>query len=108
MSRRALLIGWAAGVVMTVAISVFLYGIAEEGLRVAIRATARLSTFAIACAFAGIRTREALIALPMSHAVHYAIIGVLAATTNAANAGLDMIALHAGPLQFGVKTGSAR
>lgn len=101
MSRRALLIGWAIVVVMTVAVTIFLFGVAEEGLRVAIRATVRLSTIAIAFAFAGIRTRDALIALPIAHGAHYAMIGALAVTTNPANAHINALSLPVGVLVFG-------
>ncbi len=51
-----------------------------------IRATARTSALCIAFAFARIRTREFLIALPVSHALHFAAILTLAAITTPANA----------------------
>ena len=58
----------------------------EAVLRMIIRATARTSALCIAFAFARIRTREFLVALPVSHAVHFAAILTLAITTSAANA----------------------
>lgn len=97
--RKALTI-WAVVVLATVALVLIQYGTGEDGLRAAIRATARLSAFAIGCAFAGLRRREALIALPISHAAHYVLIGVLAWTTNPANAGMDVITTPGGALLF--------
>jgi hypothetical protein len=58
----------------------------EETLRMVIRATARLSAVCIALAFAKIRTRTFLRALPVSHGLHFAAILTLAFTTTAANA----------------------
>jgi len=100
--RRALLIGWAIVVLATVAGSVLLYGIAEPGLRAGIRGTARLSTLAIALAFAGIRTREALAGLVLSHGAHFAMILTLAAITSPANVGMDHISLPGGAMLYGL------
>lgn len=76
------------------------HGTGEEGLRAAIRASARLSALAVGFAFAGVRTREALLALPIAHAAHFALIGVLAYLTNPANAGMDVITTPGGVLLF--------
>jgi hypothetical protein len=100
MSTRRVLLIWAAVVIATVALVLAVHGIGEDGLRAAIRATARLSAVAIACAFAEFRKREALMALPISHAAHYALIGVLAWVTNPANAGMDVITTPGGALLF--------
>ena len=58
----------------------------EAVLRMIIRATARTSALCVAFAFARVRTREFLVALPVSHAVHFAAILTLAITTSAGNA----------------------
>ncbi len=100
MSGRALLTLWVIAVAMTVAIVLAVYGAGEEGIGAAVRATARLSTFAIACAFAGIRTRAALIALPISHAAHYALIAKRAAITSAEHVGMNAETLIVGTLIY--------
>jgi hypothetical protein len=73
-------------VMAAVAIVLLVYGTGEQGLRVAIRTTARTSAICIALAFARVAAREALIVLPFSHALHYAAILTLAAMTSASNA----------------------
>lgn len=100
MNGRALLTLWVIAVAATVAIVLAVYGAGEEGLSAAVRATARLSTLAIACAVAGIRTREALIALPVSHTAHYALIARLAAITSAEHVGLNAETLIGGVLIY--------
>lgn len=100
MTRRALLTGWAIVVVATVAAMLAVYGIGEEGLRVTIRTSARFSVFAVACAFAGIRTRDFLIALPISHAVHFTMIATLAFVTTPENVGADAISIPGGALLY--------
>ena len=83
-------------VTATVAFILARYGTGEEGLRAAIRATARLSGIAMFCAMAGFRTREALLALPVSHGAHYAAIVAVAVTTTPANAHIDPVKLLGG------------
>src|SRR5688572_10816861 len=100
MNGRALLTLWVITVVTTIAIVLAVYGAGEEGLSAAIRATARLSIFAIACAFAGIRTREALIALPISHGAHFVMIAKLATITSAEDVGIDGETLVGGVLIY--------
>lgn len=58
----------------------------EEELRVVIRATARVSAVFIALAFAGVKARQMLVLLPVSHALHYAAIVAVAILTTPANA----------------------
>src|SRR5687768_6592765 len=100
MTTRALLTLWVIAVVTTIAIVLAVYGSGEAGISAAVRATARLSIFAICCAFAGIRTRDALIALPISHAAHYALIVKLATITSVAGAGIDAEELIVGALIY--------
>ena len=100
MSRRALLTGWAIVVLATVAVVFAVYGTGEPGLRVAIRTTARFSALAVACAVAGIRTRDALIALPIAHAIHFACIAALAVVTSPENVGLSAVTLPGGGAIF--------
>jgi hypothetical protein len=69
-----------------VTLTLVLHGTEEAGLRAVIRATARTSAICIALAFARIRAREFLIALPISHAMHFAAILALAEATTPANA----------------------
>jgi hypothetical protein len=63
-----------------------LHGTEEAGLRAVIRATARTSAICVAAAFARVRSRDFLTVLPVSHAIHYAAILALAATTTPENA----------------------
>ena len=100
MSRRALLTGWAIVVFATVAAVLATHGTGEAGLRAAIRTTARFSVLAIACAFAGIRTRDFLIALPISHGLHFALIATLAFVTTPAIAGVSALTLTGGASFF--------
>ena len=100
MHSKRILIGWAVLVVATVAIILAVKGTGEPGLRMAIRATARLSTLAVICAVAGIRTREALIALPISHGAHYAVISALAIATTPINAHINAVSLPGGILIY--------
>jgi hypothetical protein len=65
----------------------------EETLRMLIRATARTSAVCIAFAFAKIRTREFLIALPISHALHFTAILTLALITSATNAHISWLSV---------------
>ncbi len=74
----------------TVAAVLALHGTGEAGLRAAIRATARTSLVCLVLALVGIRARAFLVALPISHAIHYALIAALAATTSAAGAGVNV------------------
>lgn len=84
------LVAWAIGLlVATVAVVLALYGTEEPGLRAVIRATARSSAICVALAFARIRTRDLLTVLPVSHAIHYAAILALAATTTPENAHIN-------------------
>lgn len=76
----------AAVLAAVVTLTLALHGTEEAGLRAVIRGTARTSAICIALAFARIRTRESLIALPISHALHFAAILTLAITTSPANA----------------------
>lgn len=65
----------------------------EETLRAIIRITARTSAVCIALAFAKIRTREFLIALPVSHGLHFAAILTLAVLTTPTNAHISWLSL---------------
>ncbi|HYH06378.1 MAG TPA: hypothetical protein VEK11_04875 [Thermoanaerobaculia bacterium] len=65
----------------------------EELLRTIIRATARSSAVCIAFAFARIRTREFLLALPVSHGLHYAAILTLAFLTSPSNAHIGVTSM---------------
>jgi hypothetical protein len=75
----------SAAIAAMVMIVLALHGTEEAGLRAVIRATARTSAICIALAFARIRTRESLIVLPVSHAMHYAAILALAFATTPTN-----------------------
>ena len=78
---------WAIGALAaTVAVVLALHGTEEAGLRAVIRATARTSAICVAFAFARVRTRDFLSVLPVSHALHYAAILAVAATTTPENA----------------------
>ncbi len=102
MTSRVLLPLWVIAIVTTIAIVLAVYGTGEQGFSAAVRATARLSIFAICCAFADIRAREALIALPISHAAHYAMIASLARITKAEEVGIDGLSLVEGMLVYGL------
>ena len=71
--RRSVVLGTAILAVM-VALVLFVHGTDEQGIRAAIRATARTSALCTALAFARFRVREASALLPVSHALHYALI----------------------------------
>jgi hypothetical protein len=73
MRQSVVLIAVAALVAMVAAL-LFVHGTDVEGLRVAIRATARTSALCAALAFARIRVRECSAILPVSHALHYALV----------------------------------
>ena len=73
MLRSIVLAGTAILAVM-VALVLFVHGTDEQGMRAAIRATARTSALCTALAFARIRVREASALLPVSHTLHYALI----------------------------------
>ena len=73
MHRNFVLAGVAV-IAANVAIVLALHGTGEEGLRAAIRATARVSALCTALAFARIRARDFGALLPVSHALHYALI----------------------------------
>lgn len=92
MSRRLILLA-ALVVCVTVAAVLVLHGTGEAGLRAAIRATARTSLVCLVLALVGIRAREFLVALPISHAIHYALIGALAVTTSASGAGVNAVSV---------------
>lgn len=83
--RQRIAIGISV-VLATVAIVLFVRGAEEPGLRMVIRATARTSAMCVALAFARIVAREALVVLPVSHAMHFAAILTLAAKTSMSNA----------------------
>jgi len=73
MRRNVVLAGTAILAVM-VALVLFVHGTDEQGLRAAIRATARTSALCTALAFARFRVREASALVPVSHTLHYALI----------------------------------
>ena len=60
--------------VTIVAAVLWLRGTDEDGLRAAIRATARTSALCVGLAFARMYVRELSVVLPVSHALHYALI----------------------------------
>jgi hypothetical protein len=72
--RRSVVLTGAAILAAMVAIVLFVHGTDEEGMRAAIRATARTSALCTALAFARVRVREFSALLPVSHALHYAAI----------------------------------
>lgn len=82
-----------SAVVAAVAIALLVHGVEEPGLRAVIRATARTSAVCIALAFARVAAREALIVLPVSHALHYAAILTLAAMTTPGNAHINVTSI---------------
>jgi hypothetical protein len=57
-----------------VAVVLLVHGTDEAGMRAAIRATARTSAICVVLAFARVRAREFSALLPVSHAMHYAVI----------------------------------
>lgn len=73
MRPRVVLIG-VTFLVTIVAAVLWLHGTDEEGLRAAIRTTARTSALCVGLAFARIRVRELSVLLPVSHAMHYVLI----------------------------------
>jgi hypothetical protein len=84
--NRRLIATCVAAILLGAAFVLARYGVGEPGLRAIIRFTARTSALCVAFAFARVRTRELLIVLPISHALHYAAIGALAILTTPANA----------------------
>jgi hypothetical protein len=72
--RRNVILAGAAILAAMVAAVLFVHGTGEEGMRAAIRATARTSALCTGLAFARIRVRELSALLPVSHALHYALI----------------------------------
>jgi hypothetical protein len=72
--RRTVVLAGAAILAVMVALVLFVRGTDEQGLRAAIRATARTSALCTALAFARIRVREASALVPVSHALHYTLI----------------------------------
>ena len=86
MKPRAIVIGGTAILAILVAIVLYRYGVEESGWRAVIRTTARTSAVCIALAFAGMWSRQMLILLPISHAMHYAAILAVAILTTPANA----------------------
>ena len=73
MRRSVVLAGAAVLAAMVVAV-LLANGTDEEGMGAAIRATARTSALCVALAFARVRVREFSALLPVSHALHYALI----------------------------------
>jgi hypothetical protein len=86
----------------TVTIVLAIHGIGEDGLLAVIHATARTSAICFALAFARIRTRELLIALPVSHALHYGAILALAAATTPTHAHISAITAVGGAVIYGL------
>ncbi|HYI10998.1 MAG TPA: hypothetical protein VEK57_18215 [Thermoanaerobaculia bacterium] len=72
--RRSIVFAGAAMLAVMVACVLVVHGTGEEGMRAAIRATARTSALCTALAFARIRVREASALVPVSHTLHYALI----------------------------------
>lgn len=72
--RRTFIIAGAAMLAATVAVVLFIYGTDVEGLRTAIRATARTSALCAGLAFARVYARELSVLLPVSQATHYVLI----------------------------------
>ncbi|MFL6245307.1 MAG: hypothetical protein ACJ74H_04730 [Thermoanaerobaculia bacterium] len=93
MKARAIVVGGAVLLAAMVAMVLVRYGVEESGWRAVIRATARTSAFCVALAFARVKTREMLILLPVSHAVHYGAIIAVAILTTPSNAHISMTSL---------------
>lgn len=72
--RRSVVLAGAAILAAMVVFVLFVHGTDEPGLRAAIRATARTSALCTALAFMRIRVSETSALLPVSHALHYALI----------------------------------
>ena len=72
--RRSIVLIGAAILAAMVATVLLVHGTGEEGMRAAIRATARTSALCVALGFARIRVREFSALLPVSHGLHYAAI----------------------------------
>lgn len=94
--RRNLLLAGAALLAAMVAAVLLVHGTDSEGLRAAIRATARTSALCVGLAFARIRVREASALLPVSHALHYALIILAGERT------LDALTLSVGAAAYAV------
>ncbi|HVE73312.1 MAG TPA: hypothetical protein VNI54_18230 [Thermoanaerobaculia bacterium] len=73
MRRSIVLSGVATLAAMVVAV-LLVHGTGEDGMRAAIRATARTSAICVALAFVRVRVREFSALLPISHAMHYVLI----------------------------------
>lgn len=91
MSARLFTAAAIAAILATAAVILAVHGTDESGLLALIHATARTSAICFALAFARIRTRELLIALAVSHAMHYGAILALAAATTPAQAHIDAV-----------------
>src|SRR5690349_7896159 len=72
--RRSVVLAGTVILAVMVALVLFVHGTGEQGMRAAIRATARTSALCTALAFARIRVREGSALVPVSHALHYALI----------------------------------
>lgn len=72
--RRSVVLAGTVILAVMVALVLFVHGTDEQGMRAAIRATARTSALCTALAFARIRVREASALVPVSHALHYSLI----------------------------------
>ena len=71
-----------------------------DGLLAVIHATARTSAICFALAFARIRPRTFLIALVVSHALHYAAILALASSTTPAQAHINAVTAIGGTVIY--------
>jgi hypothetical protein len=72
--QRSFVLAGAAALAAIVGVVLLLNGTDQQGLHAAIRVTARASALCVGLAFARIRAREFGALLPVSHALHYAII----------------------------------
>ena len=72
--RRTFVIAGAAILAAIVAAVLLVYGTDVEGLRAAIRATARTSALCAGLAFARVRVRELSVLLPVSQTLHYVLV----------------------------------
>ncbi len=93
--RRTFVIAGIAILVAIVAAVLSIDGTDDDGLRAAIRATARTSALCAGLAFARVRVREFSALLPVSHALHYALI-VIAGLAN------PLLAVAAGAALYAV------
>ena len=72
--RRGVILAGVAGLAAMVFVVLLVNGTGEDGMRAGIRATARTSAICVALAFVRFRTREFSALVPVSHAMHYALI----------------------------------